>query len=287
MYYLVYGILYLFSLLPLWVLHRFSDLAYLIIYHGVKYRREVVMGNLKQAFPEKSEEERIRIAKKFYRNFTDNFIETIKLISATPAWLEKHFIADFTIPNQVYATGRKAQLLVGHNFNWEMALMRLPVGAKHKVLIVYLKLSSPLFERLIYKVRTRTGAFLLPATEMREAIAPHRNSQYMIVLGADQNPGDPENAYWFPFLNKDTPFVKGPEKAARKENIPIIFSKFTQRKRGYYEMHFELGIENPVELPEGEVTKRYVDYLEKFIKETPEMWLWSHRRWKFSRVVGG
>ncbi len=285
MYYLVYGLLYPFSLLPFAVLHRISDLAYLILYYGVGYRKEVVMKNLAQAFPEKTEAERVAIAKKFYRNFTDNFIETIKLLSCSRAFLEKHFKADFSLVHQVHATGRKAQLLVGHNFNWEMALVRIPMDARFKVLIVYLKLSSGIFERLIRFVRSRTGAFLLPATEMRQAIAPHKDSQYLIILGADQRPADTTNVFWIPFLNRNTAFVKGPENAARKENIPIIFCKFIQVRRGYYEMIFELGPENPAQLPEGEMTRQYAVFLEQFIRQNPEMWLWSHRRWKEGDVI--
>ncbi len=280
MYYLVYGLLYPFSLLPFAVLHRISDLAYLILYYVAGYRKEVVMKNLALSFPEKTEAERVAIAKRFYKNFCDNFIETIKLMSASREWQERHFKADFSIVNKVYESGRKAQLLVGHNFNWELALSRLPLGSKFKVLIVYLKLSSGIFERLMYHVRSRTGAILLPATEMREAIAPYRNSQYMLVLGADQRPAEPTNAYWFQFLNQHTGFVKGPERAARKENIPIIFCKFLQVKRGYYEMVFEMGPENPASLPEGEMTRQYAAFLEKFIGENPDMWLWSHRRWR-------
>lgn len=280
MYYLVYGLLYAFSLLPFAVLHRISDFACFILYHVVGYRKEVVMKNLAQAFPEKTEAERVVIAKRFYRNFTDNFIESIKLLSCSRAFLEKHFEADFSVVHEVYATGKKAQLLVGHNFNWELALSRLPMGARYKTLIVYLKLSSGLFERLMHHMRSRTGAILLPATEMREAIAPHRNSQYMIVLGADQRPADTRNAYWVPFLNRKTAFVRGPENAARKENTPVIFSKFLRIKRGYYKMVFEMGPENPAHLPEGEMTRQYAVFLEKFIYDNPDMWLWSHRRWK-------
>lgn len=281
MYYIVYGIFYLLSLLPFWVLHLFSDFAYCIIYYGVGYRKDVVMKNLLQAFPDKTNQERVRLAKAFYHNFTDNFIETIKLISASPAFLKKHFTGDFSLCDQLYESGRKCQLLVGHNFNWEMAMLRMPLDIRHKFLVVYLKLSSPLFERLIYKIRTRNGAVMLPATEMKQAIAPHLSSQYMLVLGADQNPGSPRSSYWLNFFGKLTPFVSGPEKASRKDNIPILFCKFLKKKRGYYEIVFEMGAENPASLPEGEITKRYVQFLQQFITEHPEMWLWSHRRWKW------
>ena len=103
MYHIVYSVLYLFSLLPLRVLYVFSDLAYFILYRIVRYRREVVANNLFQAFPEKSEEERKTIEKKFYRNFTDNFIEVIKLISASKKFIRQHFTGDYTLPDKLFA----------------------------------------------------------------------------------------------------------------------------------------------------------------------------------------
>ncbi|HTD93588.1 MAG TPA: hypothetical protein VK644_07250, partial [Chitinophagaceae bacterium] len=81
MYYFVYGLLYVFSLLPLRVLYLFSDLASFMLCRVMKYRRPIILANLAIAFPEKTQEERDRIAKQFYLNFTDTFIESIKMIS--------------------------------------------------------------------------------------------------------------------------------------------------------------------------------------------------------------
>src|SRR5882757_11573962 len=81
MYYFFYGLLYLVSLLPMRILYLLSDGIYGLLYYAFKYRRDVVMGNLLIAFPALTEEERVRIAKKFYHNFIDSFIEVIKLLS--------------------------------------------------------------------------------------------------------------------------------------------------------------------------------------------------------------
>src|SRR5579872_1897766 len=94
MYYFVYGSLYLLSLLPMWLLYGFSDAIALMLYGVIRYRRGVVLSNLRIAFPGKTEAERLRIAKRFYRNFTDNFIETIKVLSASEAFLQKRFVID-------------------------------------------------------------------------------------------------------------------------------------------------------------------------------------------------
>ncbi len=239
------------------------------------------MDNLLRAFPEKTESERKAIAKKFYQNLTDNFIELIKLISASPAFIDRHFTGDYSLPNKIFKDGKKCQVLLGHNFNWEMACLASAIKMKHFFLVVYMPITSKVVDKIFIKVRTKTGATLLPATDLRNAIIPYRNELYSIILVADQNPGYPKNAYWMNFFGKPTPFLKGPESGARRGNTPVIFAKFIKVKRGYYKIFFEMGEENPGGTREGEMTRKYVEYLSNFMREYPEMWLWSHRRWKW------
>lgn len=281
MYYVVYGLLYLMSLLPLKVLFLFSDFAYLILYYGVGYRKKVVFANLALAFPHKTETERKDIAKRFYRNFTDNFLETIKLLSADKAYINRHFTADYSLFEQVYQQGKRCQVQLGHNFNWEMANVAVAANVSQQLLTLYMPIENKIFNRFFLKLRSVTGAVLLPATAIRSALMPWRNTQYVMGLVSDQSPAVPDNGYWVNFFGRPTPFLKAPENGARIANMPVIFCFFIKKKRGYYEGFFEMGEEAPASLPKGELTKRYAQYLEKFITRHPEMWLWSHRRWKW------
>jgi Kdo2-lipid IVA lauroyltransferase/acyltransferase len=281
MYYIVYGLFYAVSLLPLRVLYLLSDLVCFLLYYVFGYRKKVVMSNLLRAFPEKTEAERIMIAKKFYRNFTDNFIEVIKLVSASPAFINKHFTGDYSLCHKLNDQGKKCQALLAHNFNWEMGCLATAASIKQLFVVVYMPIGNKAIDRIFMKIRTKTGAVLLPATNMRNAIIPYRNEIYMLALVADQNPGHPKNAYWVNFFGKPTPFVKGPESGARRGNTPVLFSKMIKIKRGYYKVFFEMGEEHPAALRAGELTIKYVEFLSNFIREYPEMWLWSHRRWKW------
>src|SRR6187397_1545459 len=110
MYYIVYGLLYVFSLLPLSVMFLFSDLAYFILYYVAGYRKELVASNLLVAFPEKTEEERKKIAKQFYLNFTDTFIETIKMISISRKELERRSHPDFEYVNDLVKRGKNIHM---------------------------------------------------------------------------------------------------------------------------------------------------------------------------------
>ena len=280
MYYLLYGLLYLVSLLPMRILYLLSDGIYGIVYFGIGYRRELVMDNLRQAFPEKSESERVRIAKKFYHNFIDSFVEVIKLISANESWLHKRFTVDTRELEEVYATGKSCQMHLGHTFNWEWGQIVLGALTKFKILVVYMPISNKVFEKLFYKLRTRTGNVFLPASNMREAIVPYLPTQYLLGLVADQCPGNTKTAYWIDFMGRPTPFASGPEKGARSGNLPVVFAAIEKPRRGHYHATIKLACADAAGLPEGELTRQYVRYLESVIRRQPDMWLWSHRRWK-------
>ncbi len=280
MYYVVYGLLYLLSLLPLRALYLISDFVYLIVYHLAGYRKEVVLQNLAIAFPHKTEQERKKIAGRFYRNFTDNFIETLKLLSADTHFITKRFQFDNAAFQYLHQNGKKCQIHLGHNFNWEIGCLAVAQGIPQPCLGVYAPLQNKVMDRLLRKLRTRTGAVLLPANDMRKAILPWRNTAYALGLIADQNPGNLSKAFWIPFFGVPTPFVMGPENGARMSDIPVVFCHIVKVKRGYYRGFFELAEEHPSLLSKGALTYRYIRFLEEVITKNPDMWLWSHRRWK-------
>ncbi len=280
MYYVFYGFLYLVSLLPMRILYVLSDLIYGIVYYGFGYRKKVVMDNLRQAFPEKTEAELLVIAKKFYHNFIDSFLEVVKLVSASEAWLHKRFTVDTAVLDKVYATGKACQLHLGHTFNWEWGQLVLTALTRFKILVVYMPISKKAFERLFYRLRTRSGNAFLPAPQMREAMVPYLQTQYLLGLVADQCPGNMQTSYWIDFLGRPTPFAAGPEKAARAGQMPVIFASIDKPRRGHYHATMQLACMDAAILREGELTREYVRYLEAVIRNRPDMWLWSHRRWK-------
>ncbi|TAL48251.1 MAG: lipid A biosynthesis acyltransferase [Chitinophagaceae bacterium] len=280
MYYIVYAFLWLLSLLPLRILYIISDGLYGLAFYVLKYRREVVMSNLLIAFPEKTEMERIAIAKKFYHNLIDMFLETIKLISVSDNFIAKRVSANWEVINDLYTTGKSVQLHLGHNFNWEWGNLVLTKKTAFKLLAVYMPITNKIFEKLFYKLRTRNGAIFLRATAMKDEFLPYRNTRYLLGLIADQNPGHPGNAWWFNFFGRPTPFLKGPAKGANVNDTIVVFAFIHKPRRGYYEAVFSLAEENPASLTEQELTKKFVLYLEDVIRQYPDMWLWSHRRWR-------
>jgi|SRR5437588_6345501 len=280
MYYLIYGFLYVLSLLPLRFLYLISDAVYELIYYVIGYRKKIVMQNLRAAFPEKTEKERIVICKKFYKNLCDTFIETIKLITASGSFIKRHFQGDSKIFDSINEQGKKCQMHVGHNFNWELAVMAVPLYCHYPYLDIYLPLNNKISDRLLLKIRSRTGTILISAHEFYKEMLPYRHLPYCISFVADQNPPDPSKAFWLNFFNRPAPFIKAPEKSAKGGNTPVVFCHIIKLRRGYYKECNKLITMSPRDLPEGKLTAMFVSYLEKVIREQPDMWLWSHRRWK-------
>lgn len=281
MYQVVNGLFYVVSLLPLRLLYLFSDLGYFIVYYIIGYRKEVVAKNLLIAFPEKTEEERKKITRQFYKNFCDSFIETLKTFSASKAFIRKHFTGDFSVFDELKAKGhQKVQLHSGHFFNWEYANLSIPIHLPYLLLTVYMPINNKMFDRIFYNLRAKTGAALADARNLRTEVIPYRHKEYVIALVADQNPAEATRGFWINFFSKPAPFIKAPESGARRGNIPVVFTHFTKKKRGYYTIHFQLANETPANTKQGELTVQYARYLEKAIREQPSNWLWSHRRWK-------
>jgi len=280
MYYLLYGFLYLVSLLPFGIIYLISDLAYVIIYYGIGYRKDIVMSNLSIAFPEKSIEEKKAIAKKFYRNFTDNFTETIKLFSISKKELKKRFTGNFEMVNRYYASGKNVQFLLGHFFNWEFANLSLSINSDYPVLVVYMPVKNKAVDKIFYDMRSRFNAKMIAATAFLRDFRPYIKHRFAIVFVSDQNAGETRTAYWLPLFNKLAPFVTGPEKSARLSNTINLYAEMKKVKRGYYEVKFHELNNNVRNLNEGELTKLMITMLEKNIREQPEIYLWTHRRWK-------
>ncbi len=281
MYYIVYPLLYLVSLLPFFILYRISDLAAFILGRIVRYRRDIILGNLQIAFPEKTGEERRKIARKFYQYFTDTFIETLKMISISKKQLLKRNTSNYEMLDELVEKGYNINILAGHQFNWEYGSLLYSAHFKIPMVAIYIPISNKIFSRIFFNFRTRYGAVFISAAEFKEKRHDVFKNQYIIALGADQNPGDPSTAYWYNFFGRPTPFVTGPERGAIKNNAAVVYFGFRRIKRGYYHFEATLLAERGADTKPGELTRLYKDALEKAIRTDPPNYLWSHRRFKF------
>jgi len=287
LYYLTLPFLYLASYLPFRVLYLLSDLFYVLIYRVFGYRKKVVTENLKNSFPEKSADEIEKIRSDFYRYLCDLSLETIKTLSISPSALKKHFKSgDISAFEHYYKNNQSVILVMGHLGSWEMGGAYFSLLPIHQLYVIYHPLANKHFDRLFYRMRTRSGTKLYAMKDTFRGMIKNRKEVTATAFIADQTPAA-DNAHWMTFLNQDTAVFKGTETIARKLDYPVIYLSVIREKRGQYMISSELLVEHPQELSENEVTEMHTKRLEQDIINHPETWLWSHRRWKHKRPEKG
>lgn len=281
MYYILYPLLWLISLLPFWVLYGLSDLLYALVYGLIGYRKAVVMHNLQIAFPEKTEAERRAIAQQFYHNLMDTLVESIKFITISKAEALRRSSADLSVLDEALSSGKPVYALGAHQFNWEYTNVLFPLHLKVPLIGVYMPLANRAIDRIFYDFRKRYGTVLVAATDFKSKRSELLTGQYLLALAADQNPGHPANAFWMPFFSKPAPFVTGPAKGAIQADAVVVMAAMQRKKRGHYHFQIRLLAQSVSHLQPSELASMYRNELERVIRQDPSNYLWSHRRWKY------
>lgn len=266
-----------------------SDFLYFLIYKLLGYRKKVVITNLKNSFPEKTEKEIEKITREYFHFFCDWILEMVKAITISKEEsIKRCFLTNTKVLDNLAKQKKQIIYVMGHMGNFEYGGPEMEINTPYHLNVIYKPQANEYFNRLINKKRVRFGPSLIPmATVFREMVKMKDSSVLnATAFIADQTPS-PNSAYWTTFLNQDTPIFWGTETIAKKLNFPVVYLSTKRTKRGYYEMTPELLCENPKDTAKGELSEMHTKRLEQDIIKQPEIWLWSHRRWKHTRPVEG
>jgi KDO2-lipid IV(A) lauroyltransferase len=283
-YYLALPFIYGISLLPFPLLYILSDILRFLLFTVIGYRRNVILTNLRNSFPEKTEVEIKRIAHDFHQGFCDLVVETLKTLTISPGTVRER--VEFIGTDVLREHGAKKQsiiIVLGHFGNWELAGARYSAEpGLPQLYVIYHPLQNPHFDRLMHRMRTRHGTKLYTMRETSKAMLRDRHLNTATAFIADQTPS-PERAIWMTFLNQDTPVFQGTEALSRKLGYPVVYISITRPRRGHYRMAVETLVDDPASTGEGEITMIHTKRLERDIRNYPDLWLWTHRRWKHRR----
>ena len=259
-----------------------------ILYYIIRYRRTMVEKNLRLSFPEKSDKERQVIMKAFYHRLSDIVVEVIYGCFASEATMRKRVVF-----HNVESVAQDALehggliFMLGHMGNWdwiaEIHREVAPYGLTE--CNVYRKQKSKFFDQLLLKIRAKRGGFCADKNTLLRTMVKERAAGHKITYGliCDQKPS-PRNAhYWTTFLNQETSFLDGGEILGKKFNFPCYYARITSPKRGYYDIDLQAIASNPKDTPEWSITEEFARRLEANIQAQPEIWLWTHNRWKWGR----
>lgn len=286
-YILVYPLIWLLSILPFRVLYFISDCFYLLIYYIIGYRKKVVFNNLKLAFPKKEYKEIIEIQKKFYHHFVDVFIEMIKSFTVS----KKEVYKRYKYPNidfftELYKDGKSVILLGPHYANWEW-IMSVDSFVDYKGYAAFTKINNPYFNNKILKSREKFGTHLIQTSKLIPEIIYNQknNIQSMYGLLSDQSPQLKKTHYWRNFFGVKVPVHTGGEMLAKKYNLNIVYMRVKKVKRGYYETTFSLITKDASKYPDYKLTDIFIDNVEEQVRNQPEYYFWTHKRFKHKDKV--
>lgn len=282
------GVLFLKTLgyIPFWLIYLCADLLFVISFYLIGYRKKTVIRNLKNSFPEKTDDEINKISITFYRYFSDLIVETIKGFQVSEETLKKRIhYKNPEVLDKLYEQGKSVALLSGHYGNWEWT-SALPKMIKHQLNVIYRPIEDETFDKYFKKVRSRFGMFMIPARiSLRTMLELEKTGQLSVTYYLTDQTALHDTDYWITFLNQETPVFPGPEKIASRFKQAVVFMDIQKVQRGYYEVEFTKLFDDASSTKEFEVTKAHTKFLEDIIRKKPEYWLWSHKRWKHTRPV--
>jgi KDO2-lipid IV(A) lauroyltransferase len=288
-YYLLYGFVYLLSLLPFWLLYLLSDLMFLLVFFVFRYRRKIVWKNLTTSFPQKGEQELRQVERRFYRWFCDMMLETFKLLSISNEKLLRHLeFRNAEQMEQVFDEGRDLAVMMGHYGNWEwmsaigLCFKRYPQAVMG---LIYPPLRNDQADWLSVAIRSAHGGICVNKRHVLRHLLQYKRQGKRSLFGyiSDQAPKWENIHLWLDFLGHDTPVFTGGERIMSKMDDGVFYLDLSRPRRGYYVVEFKLISQHAAQEEENAITHRFFQMLEDSIRRNPAYYLWTHDRWKRTR----
>lgn len=277
--------IFLIGIMPFFVLYLFSDFARFLLQYVIRYRLKVINSNIDKALPGLGKQEKSHLVRKIYRNITDVIIEGIKSFTMTRGQVRRrHRILNAEILDPYLKSGKSIVAVTAHYNNFEWGSLSPGIFTDYNVIAFYKPLSNKYIDGFVRRSRSKFGTTLASIKDTTSTFDHYKNVPTVFLMAADQSPSNHSKAIWVNFLGIETAFLHGPEKHAAINDYPVFYIHVKRIKRGYYTCVLSLLADNPGSLPEGEITRRYAAKIESIIREKPENWLWSHRRWKKKRA---
>ena len=278
---LIYPFLWVISILPHRLFYGFSDIAFFFVYHVFGYRRKVVQDNLNLVFPSKSKEEINRIEKEFYKHLCDTFLEMVKTMNLSKeAVAKKYHVVNPEVLLEIEKE-RSIIILCAHYANWEWNVS-INNYVNSKGYAVYQQVNNSYFDKFIRKTRARWNTTLITQGQTAKTVIQNFRNNVRATYGmvSDQSPQAHRAHYWTNFMGIKVPVFNGGEALAHKTGLATVFLKVSKVKRGHYIAELIPIAVNGKETEEHEITNKFLRLTEEQIREKPEYYLWTHKRWK-------
>jgi len=255
-------------------------------YWPLGIRRAVVERQLTAAFPGRDRAEIERITRASYEHLGRTSIETAILPAYDASEIIDMFddVQGWSIVEERLARGKGLILVTGHLGNWELggaylAARGIPIDA------VARHMANPLFDRYLTRTRQRIGMTVVHDEEAVRRVPRSLRSGRAVAFLVDQGAVGLAST-WVPFFGRFAKTPRGPAVFALRLDAPIVFGAAVRKPSGRYQLTFEAVDVSPTGDREADVDRIVADYtltLERWVRRTPEQYLWHHRRWKHQR----
>lgn len=273
--------------LPLGGLYMLSGLISFMLDHILHYRSRVILKNLRESFPEKTDKEIRHIQREYYRRLGEYCAETVKLLHISDEQIGQMMtIENAALPNSLLQQGRPIVTFLGHIGNWEyvphlMSAITEPVEFGE----IYRHLHSRTWNNIYATLRSRFPSIqIVQEQAVRTIFRMNAKGPWMVGFLADQRPNSPRFFHWGKFFNRKTAMVTGAEDIGRRTGAAYVYTDIERLGRGRYRLTFKEIVPDPASTSDYPVTDRYFEMLEDTIRRQPDLWLWSHNRWKFQET---
>ena len=229
-----------------------------------------------------------KIARKFYRNFADYIVETIKLNHISDEEIKRRMVfKNMDIIDRLFDEKRSIVAYFSHCGNWEWVpsitlWSRHTTGKDVEFCQVYRPLKNKWYDEYMLRLRSRFNSLSFKKkTVLRDLLLLRRREMPSITgFMSDQKPSKGDESHIVKFLNHPSAVITGTEQVARKLDMAVVYFDMHKLSRGYYELEVKLITDNTSTMEPMAITDAYVKLLEETIKRNPSIWLWTHNRWK-------
>ncbi len=271
------------SVLPLSVRLSLGDLLGLLWFDVFRIRRQVALQNLRIAFPEWTEEQRVTTARWSLRNMGRGIIDFASLPFFNDRMLSEQFEFQGLENVKNALLKKRGVLLLGLHFgpgDFGIAATSrkgLPLNLISK------EFKTKWLNDLWFGMRGRQGTkFISPEKSSFDILrALKRNECVVFVL--DQFMGPPIGVRTN-FFGKETGTAAGLALMAGRTQAPVLACYPYRRGDGKIIIVFENEVSFQAIGPNNQniarMTQVYTDKLEEIVRKHPEQWMWIHRRWK-------
>ena len=278
-------LLKLIRILPAFIFYLFSDLLRFVAVHLIRYRREVVTENIQNSFPNKSSQEIQEIAKKQYTNFCDVLVEPLIAYSFNKKHWQKRVELSGIDPIRKYLNeGTAIVLVAGHLANWEWGGFALRSALGYPLEFLYKDIEHGALNKFMLSLRSHKGQVGIEKDKSMREFIKRRKEPRILALVSDQIPAIGTDKTWINFLSQETAFYQGAERTAVAFQYPVFYAEVVRIKRGQYKVQYTEIAKPPFDRGvDYSITEKFASRLEQSIKLYPESYLWSHKRWKYTK----